>query len=308
MPSQQAPHAPVPPRCAPPGLRNLAGQYVTSVRRGSQLLHAVGGEFTLAAGDILYLSGGWPRAPQGAAAGAHGAAARWGTRGAAALPAPDPRRLLPATPPHLPHPRPAPHRYPRRHRAPAEAGAGAPTATQWRQWAIARCRASAPHLASARSPVRRRCSACLPSAVGLPLARTCCFAARLPTCGTGPCPPAVPRTGSLPSLKGDQSPGARPPELVEATLKKGADVVGEGAAMRCSNGTSGLAGGCACACAARSSASRLPVHAGKSIRAAAFRGRLHAAVIAIKRQGVPVQWSGDHIGDEVLKAEDRCEG
>ena len=43
-----APHA---------GLRNLSGQYVTSVRRGGDLVHAVGSEFVLAAGDVLYLSG-----------------------------------------------------------------------------------------------------------------------------------------------------------------------------------------------------------------------------------------------------------
>ena len=39
------------------GLRNLDGQYVTSVRRGSELVHAVGPEFMLATGDVLYLSG-----------------------------------------------------------------------------------------------------------------------------------------------------------------------------------------------------------------------------------------------------------
>lgn len=40
-----------------PGLRNLDGQYVVSVRRGDSLVHAVGPEFMLAAGDVLYLSG-----------------------------------------------------------------------------------------------------------------------------------------------------------------------------------------------------------------------------------------------------------
>lgn len=40
---------------------------------------------------------------------------------------------------------------------------------------------------------------------------------------------------------------------------------------------------------------------GKSIREAAFRGRFHAAVVAIKRNGMPLNWSGTHIGDEVLK-------
>lgn len=40
-----------------PGLRSLDGQYVVSVRRNDQLVHAVGPEFMLAAADILYLSG-----------------------------------------------------------------------------------------------------------------------------------------------------------------------------------------------------------------------------------------------------------
>lgn len=44
------------------GLRNLSGQYVTSVRRDGKLIHAVGSDFVLAANDILYLSGefSWP--------------------------------------------------------------------------------------------------------------------------------------------------------------------------------------------------------------------------------------------------------
>lgn len=41
---------------------------------------------------------------------------------------------------------------------------------------------------------------------------------------------------------------------------------------------------------------------GKSIRAAAFRSRFHAAVVAIKRNGIPLNWTGPHIGDEVLQA------
>ena len=41
--------------------------------------------------------------------------------------------------------------------------------------------------------------------------------------------------------------------------------------------------------------------AGKSIRDNAFRSRFHAAVVAIKRNGMPLQWSGQQIGDEVLK-------
>lgn len=39
------------------GLRSLDGQFVTSVRRGDSIIHAVGPEFILAAGDILFLSG-----------------------------------------------------------------------------------------------------------------------------------------------------------------------------------------------------------------------------------------------------------
>lgn len=58
--------------------------------------------------------------------------------------------------------------------------------------------------------------------------------------------------------------GVTPPELVEATIRKGSDVVG------------------------------------KSIRGAAFRARFHAAVISVKRNGVPLQWTGAHIGDEIL--------
>ena len=46
------------PAPLPAGLRNLDGQFVVSVRRGGQLVHAVGPEFMLAAGDVLYLSGG----------------------------------------------------------------------------------------------------------------------------------------------------------------------------------------------------------------------------------------------------------
>ena len=40
---------------------------------------------------------------------------------------------------------------------------------------------------------------------------------------------------------------------------------------------------------------------GKSIRDSAFRSRFHAAVVAIKRNGMNLQWSGQQIGDEVLK-------
>lgn len=56
-------------------------------------------------------------------------------------------------------------------------------------------------------------------------------------------------------------------ELVEATIKKGADL------------------------------------AGQTIRAASFRSRFNAAVVAIKRDGIPHEWKGQ-IGDEVLLAGD----
>jgi hypothetical protein len=46
--------------------------------------------------------------------------------------------------------------------------------------------------------------------------------------------------------------------------------------------------------------------AGKSIRDNAFRSRFHAAVVAIKRNGMPLQWSGQQIGDEVLKVRLLC--
>jgi Trk K+ transport system NAD-binding subunit len=42
---------------------------------------------------------------------------------------------------------------------------------------------------------------------------------------------------------------------------------------------------------------------GQSIREANFRSRFHAAVIAIKRRGIPVEWKGP-IGEEVLQAGD----
>lgn len=42
------------------GLRHLGGGYITSVRRGKHVNHAVSSEFVLAAGDVLFLSGRWP--------------------------------------------------------------------------------------------------------------------------------------------------------------------------------------------------------------------------------------------------------
>ena len=52
----------MPPPSLRAGLRNLDGQFVVSVRRGDQIVHAVGPEFMLADGDVLFLSGGC-RAP-----------------------------------------------------------------------------------------------------------------------------------------------------------------------------------------------------------------------------------------------------
>lgn len=56
-PPHPACRLPALPRPHPSGLRSLDGQYVTSVRRGDSIIHAVGAEFVLAAGDILFLSG-----------------------------------------------------------------------------------------------------------------------------------------------------------------------------------------------------------------------------------------------------------
>lgn len=39
------------------GLRNLKGQYLVTVRRDNKLIHAVGPDFTLDAGDVLYFAG-----------------------------------------------------------------------------------------------------------------------------------------------------------------------------------------------------------------------------------------------------------
>jgi di/tricarboxylate transporter len=44
---------------------------------------------------------------------------------------------------------------------------------------------------------------------------------------------------------------------------------------------------------------------GKSIRDAMFRTRFHAAVVSIKRQGIPLEWSGEYIGEELLKGGDQ---
>lgn len=41
---------------------------------------------------------------------------------------------------------------------------------------------------------------------------------------------------------------------------------------------------------------------GQTIRGAAFRSRFHAAVVSIKRNNVAIDWSGKHIGEEVLQA------
>ena len=74
-----------------------------------------------------------------------------------------------------------------------------------------------------------------------------------------------------PSVSGkvseDGSNGLPSLELVEATIKKGAEIAGE------------------------------------TIRAAGFRGRFNAAVVAIKRDGIPLEWKGQ-IGEEVLQAGD----
>ncbi|KAI3433730.1 hypothetical protein D9Q98_003538 [Chlorella vulgaris] len=159
------------------GLRNLDGQYVTSVRRGNELVHAVGPEFMLATGDVLYLSG----IPDG-------------TEKLTQL------GLVPFTD------------------ALEEVG-----------------EADLPGL-SATFGVKSI---------------------------------SVPRVGSFKTASSSGELAHPPPELVEATIKKGSEIVG------------------------------------KSIRAAAFRSRFHAAVISIKRNGIPINWSSSQIGDEILRAEDR---
>lgn len=44
---------------------------------------------------------------------------------------------------------------------------------------------------------------------------------------------------------------------------------------------------------------------GKSIRECMFRRRFHAAVVSIKRQGLPLDWTGQHIGEEILRGGDQ---
>lgn len=44
---------------------------------------------------------------------------------------------------------------------------------------------------------------------------------------------------------------------------------------------------------------------GKSIRDCMFRRRFHAAVVSIKREGLPLDWTGQHIGDEILRGGDQ---
>ncbi|KAL4432402.1 hypothetical protein ABPG77_001701 [Micractinium sp. CCAP 211/92] len=163
------------------GLRNLSGQYVTSVRRDGKLIHAVGSDFVLAANDILYLSG-----------------------------IPDSTEKL------------------------AELGL-IPFSDALEQVDAS----EVPGLSAAFGVT----SITVPKAG--PLSRKD---------SSGSDSPAA--------------PAASPPELVEVVIRKGSDL------------------------------------SGKTIRSAAFRGRFHAAVVAIKRNGMPLNWSGPHIGDEVLQAGD----
>lgn len=163
------------------GLRNLSGQYVTSVRRANQLVHAVGHEFVLAAGDVLYLSG----IPDGT--------------------------------------------------------------DKFVQLGLVPYSDALEQVDDTQVPG-------LSATFGVPSI-------------------SVPKVGPLSDkgLVGRDSPTesvGSAPELVEAVIKKGSDIVG------------------------------------KTIRAAAFRGRFHAAVVAIKRNGMPLNWTGPHIGDEKLLAGD----
>jgi Trk K+ transport system NAD-binding subunit len=170
------------------GLRSLDGQFVTSVRRGDSIIHAVGPEFFLAAGDILFLSG----VPDG-------------TDKLSKL------GLVPFSD------------------------------------ALEQVDMELPAFGGARS-------------IAVP------HTSPLKTKGSSNGSDANGKADSADQLGAG---GVSPPELVEAVIKKGADIVG------------------------------------KSIREAAFRGRFHAAVVAIKRDGMPLNWSGTHIGDEVLKTGDQ---
>ncbi|EFN59045.1 hypothetical protein CHLNCDRAFT_56692 [Chlorella variabilis] len=158
------------------GLRNLDGQYVTSVRRGSELVHAVGPEFMLATGDVLYLSG-----------------------------LPDGTDKL------------------------TELG-----------------------LVPFSDALEEINETELPGLSG--------------TFGVSTI--SVPKVGHLKTVDSQGDVSFSPPELVEATIRKDSDIVGQ------------------------------------TIRGSAFRSRFHAAVVAIKRNGMPLKWTGTQIGDEVLKAGD----
>lgn len=165
-------------------LRHLEGVYLASVRRNGRMNHAVGSEFVIAVGDVLYFSG----IPDGVdqLATKHGL-----------LPLSDATETLDTS--DLPN---------------------------------------------------------LQAAFGV---------ARI----------AVPRADSTRNLTDYDSNanvpivGASGLELIQATINKGSDVIG------------------------------------RTIRDCAFRSRFHAAVVSIKRNGMPLPWTGPTIGDEVLRAGDQ---
>eukprot|EP00890_Picochlorum_soloecismus_P001706 jgi/Picsp_1/2536/NSC_00767-R1_sodium sulfate co-transporter len=162
------------------GLRHLEGVYLTSVRRRGKVIHAVGSEFSIASGDILYFSG-----------------------------VPDGLEQLAEKHKFVPY---------------SDAVDTLDTS-------------DVPNLSAAF--------------------------------GTDTI--SVPRADSFPEIGiniGSMSPRQAPVELVQATIKKQADIDGKG------------------------------------IRACAFRSRFHAAVVSVKRKGIPLVWTGPTIGDEILKAED----
>lgn len=260
------------------GLRNLDGQYVTSVRRGNELVHAVGPEFMLATGDVLYLSGEQSRKKQllfsvGASICWAGGS-RLDTSAASLIGLFDHPTSQSAALPHgLALRSLSPQAFLTAQRS-SPSWAWCPSLMRWRRLVRQTCRASRRPLVSSPSPCREWAPSRLPPAPEswhtLPLSSW-----RLPSrkvrvylyqrfCSRQAAHAATPRYFADSSSSADQS---LVPSL--ASLPAGSEIVG------------------------------------KSIRAAAFRSRFHAAVISIKRNGIPINWSSSQIGDEILRAEDR---
>jgi K+/H+ antiporter YhaU regulatory subunit KhtT len=258
------------------GLRNLDGQYVTSVRRGSELVHAVGPEFMLATGDVLYLSGEESRKEQSPFS--VGASICWAGGSSLDTSAVSPSGLFD----HLTKAK----RCPASWSGPAlTVPAGIPDGTE---------KLTQLGLVPFTDALEEVGEADLPG-----LSAT-----------FGVKSISVPRVGSFKTASSSGELAHPPPELVEATIKKG------GCAWLyqrvCSrrqhtqryyaNSSSSADQSLAPSLASLPAGSEI---VGKSIRAAAFRSRFHAAVISIKRNGIPINWSSSQIGDEILRAEDR---